>query len=130
MGAYTEIFVNVDLKPDVPEEVLAVLRAICDGEYNTALEGKPGRWSMLFGNGSCFTPLTSCANLTYDEIRNGWSLLGKGDIKNYEGEIEAFFGWLMPWVDGEEGDFIGYKRYEECQTPELVFLANVGMRKS
>lgn len=27
MGMYTEIFVNVDLKPETPEEVLAVLRA-------------------------------------------------------------------------------------------------------
>lgn len=124
MGMYTEIYVNVDLKPDVPEEVLAVLRAMCGGEDKAALEEKPGRWSMLFGNGSYYTPLTSCANLTFDKIRNGWSLLGKGDIKNYENEIEAFFAWLMPWVDGEEGDFIGYKRYEESQTPELVLLAN------
>lgn len=126
---YTEIYVNVDLKSEVPEEVLAVLRAMCGDENQTPLDDKPGRWRMLFGNGSYYTPLTSCANLTFDKIRNGWSLLGKGDIKNYGNEIEAFFEWLMPWVDGEEGDFIGYKRYEESQTPELVLLANDGTQR-
>jgi hypothetical protein len=124
---YTEIFVNVDLKKETPEEVLAVLRAMCGGEDQTPLDGKPVRWRMLFNEGSYYTPRTSCANLTFDKISNAWSLLGKGDIKNYEHEIEAFFAWLMPWVDGEEGDFIGYKRYEVNQTPELVLLANSQM---
>jgi hypothetical protein len=117
--------VNVDLKRETSEEVLAVLRAMCGGEDKTALDGKPERWARLFDNGSYYTPLTSCANLTFDEIRNCWSLLGKGDIKNYENEIEAFFEWLMPWVDAKEGDFIGYKRHENDQKPDLVLLANV-----
>lgn len=124
MGMYTEIYVNVNLRENTPPEVIAVLKAMCGGEDKTPLDGKPGRWRCLFGNGSYYTPLTSCANLTWDEIAKQWSLLGKGDIKNYEGEIEAFFAWLMPYVDGEEGDFVGYKRYEESQTPELVYLAN------
>lgn len=124
MGMYTEIFVNVDLKPETPEEVLAVLRAMCGDENQAPLDGKPNRWNRLFNNGSYYHPLTHCAKLTHDKIAGHWSLLGKGDIKNYEGEIEAFFAWLMPWIDGEEGDFIGYHRYEESQTPTLVLLAN------
>jgi hypothetical protein len=114
----------VDLKPETPEEVLAVLRAMCGDENQTPLDGKPARWRRLFGNGGYYHPLTSCANLTFDKIAGHWSLLGKGDIKNYEGEIEAFFAWLMPWIDGEEGDFIGYHCYEESLTPTLVLLAN------
>lgn len=124
MGMYTEIFVNVDLKPETPEEVLAVLRAMCGDENQAPLDGKPGRWRMLFGNGSYYTPLTSCAKLTYDKIAGHWSLLGKGDIKNYEREIEAFFAWLAPHIDAEPGDFIGYTRYEEATLPELVLLPN------
>jgi hypothetical protein len=60
--------------------------------------------------------------LTYDEISKQWSLLGKGDLKNYEDEIEYFFNWIMLWVEGWPGDFIGYHRYEESQEPTLVFL--------
>lgn len=123
MGMYTEIFVNVDLKPETPDQVLAVLRAICGSDNQAPLADKPRRWALLFNNGSYYTPLTSCANLTFDKIAEHWSLLGKGDIKNYEGEIEEFFSWLMPWINGEEGDFVGYKRYEENAVPTLVLLA-------
>ena len=125
MGMYTEIFVNVDLKPETPADVIAVLQAMCGGDDKSALDGKPERWNQLFSDGSHYTPRTSCAELKYCEIAGAWSLLGKGDIKNYEGEIEAFFGWIMPWVDGFPGEFIGYKRYEESNVPELVLLANV-----
>lgn len=124
MGMYTEIYVNVDLKPETPTEIIEVLKAICGDGDEAALEGKPGRWCMLFNSGSYYTPNTSCKNLTYSEIGACWSLLGKGDIKNYGGEIEQFFAWLSPWIDAELGDFIGYTRYEESPTPTLVLLAN------
>jgi hypothetical protein len=124
MGMYSEIYVNVDLKPETPEDIINVLRAMCGDENKKPLDGKPAIWNFLFRNGSYYTPRTSCANLTFNGISKAWSLLGKGDIKNYDGEIELFFSWLMPWIDGEEGDFIGYKQYEENQTPKLVFLAN------
>lgn len=123
MGMYTEIFVNVDLKEDTPKEVIDVLRAMCGEEDKASLQGYPERWRVLFLCGSYYTPITSCANLTFDEIAGQWSLLGKGDIKNYEGEIEAFFAWIEPHIDGHDGDFIGYHRYEENQKPTLVFLS-------
>ena len=121
---YTEIYVNVDLREDTPDEVIAVLKAICGGEDETPLEGKPSRWCMLFNSGSYYTPNTSCNSLTYDKIGRCWSLLGKGDIKNYEGEIEAFFEWLMPHIDAEDGEFIGYSRYEESDEPTIIYWSN------
>ena len=84
MGMYTEIFVNVNLKPETPDDVLNVLHAMCgDDSKKEALADKPARWECLFNNGSYYTPLTSCAKLTFDNIAKHWSLLGKGDIKNY-----------------------------------------------
>lgn len=123
MGMYTEIFVSVDLRSDVPEDVIAVLKAICGGEDKTPLQGKPERWARLFSSGSFYTPNTSCAILNYDETGKLWSLLGKGDVKNYGGEIEAFFEWLMPYVAADPGAFIGYKRHEDSLVPELVYLS-------
>lgn len=123
MGMYTEVYVNVDLKKETPEDVLQVLKAIC-GELDPETEEKvlanyPDRWCMLFSNCSYYTPSTYCKFLRFDEFSKQWSLLGKGDIKNYGQEIEAFFEWIMPWVDASEGDFIGYSRYEESQSPRL-----------
>jgi len=124
MGMYTEIYVNVDLKKDLPKEVLGTLFAMCGEEqYSHYLLGRPRRWRFLFGNGSYYTPSTCVGNLTYDSISDQYSLLGKGDIKNYQGEIEEFFEWIMPYIDTCEDEFIGYSRYEETDVPELYFKA-------
>ena len=121
MGMYTEIYINVDLKEDTPDEVINVLKAMCNFDYQSEhLARFHKRWSYLFSNGSYCTPHTSTANLTYDSISKQWSLLGKGDIKNYNSEIEEFFEWIQPHIDANEGDFIGYMRYEENQLPELI----------
>ncbi len=122
MGMYTEIYVNVDLKEDTPQKILDVLRAMCYEHDSEALNGYPQSWRYLFNDGSYYTPRTSCANFTQDSIDGQWSLLGKGDIKNYESEIETFFAFILPHVDGMTGDFVGYHRYEVNQAPTLVFL--------
>ena len=124
MGMYTEIFVNVDLKDDTPEDVLNTLRAMCgEAGYKYLLNDKPGRWAYLFYDGSYYTPLTSCRMLTHDNIGGYWSLLAKGDIKNYEEEIEAFFAWIEPYVQdkGCEKILMGYHRYEESAEPVLIY---------
>ena len=119
MGMYTEIFVNVDLIESTPDEVIQTLKAICGKDHDSPfLVGKPNRWKMLFNSGSYYTPNTECAALTFDEIGDQWSLIGKGDIKNYENEIEAFFAYIEPWV---EDRFMGYMRYEENEEPTLMF---------
>jgi len=122
MGMYTEIYINVDLKKDTPDDVIGVLKAMCDQECKEVLVDYPYKWICLFSNMSYYTPSTNCKFLEFDTISNQWSLLGKGDIKNYGNEIEEFFEWIMPWIDGYPGDFIGYSRYEEDQKPTLMFL--------
>ena len=122
MGMYTEIYVNVDFKEDTPPDFIKVIEAVVSG--NTEGLDLPGRWSCLFRNCSCYTPRTRTAKLTYDEIAKQYSLIGKGDIKNYQGEIEAFFDYITPWVEKDydnEPMFIGYHRYEEDNEPTLVY---------
>ena len=129
MGMYTEIYINVDLKKDTPDDVIKVLKAMCymlpDQECSDVLADYPDRWICLFSNMSYYTPSTNCRFLEFDDISNQWSLLGKGDIKNYNNDIEKFFEWIMPWIDGSVGDFIGYQRYEESQLPTLHTLNEV-----
>jgi hypothetical protein len=125
MGMFTEIYINVNLKTNTPPEVLNILKKMCspvelslkewDSEY-------PDTWLYLFKSGSYYTPNTYCRFFEYDKINECYSLLGKGDIKNYGEEIQQFFDWILPWVDGESGDFVGYHRYENNQQPTLVFL--------
>ena len=119
MGTYTEIYVNVDLKEDVPFDVINVLHAMSSDVHSSILDTKPRRWRWLFRNGSYYTPTTYCSILSFNETLKRYSFLGKGDIKNYEGEIEAFFGWLNPHIDAVPGEFIGYMRREDEKLPTL-----------
>ena len=119
MGMYTEIYVNVDLKKETPQEIIDTFRQLCAGLQPN---GFPERSGQLFSNSSYYTPNTEVCSLSYDETSRQWSFLGKGDLKNYSGDVEHFFDWLMPWVDGFPGDFVGYHRYEEDQKPTLVFI--------
>jgi hypothetical protein len=122
MGMYTDIFVNVDFVTETPQSVIDVISAICNKDFDAdCLKDKPRRWVMLFNNGSYYSPSTECGNLTYDEISKGYSLIGKGDIKNYEGDIEAFFEFIAPYV---ENNFMGYEQYEECDSPTLIYKSD------
>ena len=119
MGMYTEIYINADLKENTPAEVINTLKAMCEFDRDSDhLQGFPNRWAFLFGSGSYYTPNTSAQSLTFDDIGRNWSIIGKGDIKNYDEEIQKFFDWIKPWC---EDGFIGYHRYEEQWSPTLVF---------
>lgn len=115
MGTYTEIYVNIDLKEDTPLPIIDILRKICNAEL---IVGAPARWQFLFRSGSSYTPNTWVANLTFSEIGGYWSLLGKGDIKNYSDEIELFFEFIKPFT---EDYFLGYLRSEDDPCPELFY---------
>ena len=123
MGMYTEIYVNVTFIEDLPEDVRIILDRMCEVDINYFAENDhlPYRWGLLFNDNSYYTPKTNVANFTYDKISKQWSLLGKGDIKNYENEIEMFFKFIDPYVDAPVGNFIGYSRYEENNNPMLYF---------
>lgn len=140
MGMYTEIYVNVDLKQDAPKGIIDVLRCMCrefkvmsnydnkkiddtlydydNPQYDEIMSKFPQRFTYLFCNGSYYTPNTTVAMLSYDTVSNQYSLLAKGDIKNYGGEIEQFFKWIAPYAETE---FMGYSRYEEYREPTLFF---------
>ena len=128
MGMYTEIYINVDLKEETPDDVIKVLKAMCgmlpDQECSEVLANYPDRWGYLFNSGSYYTPNTSCRFLEFDDTIEQWSLLGKGDIKNRENEIGKFFEWIIPHIDAYPGEFIGYSRYEEDDKPTLYFTPN------
>ena len=122
MGMYTEIYVSVDLKEDTPEFIMDILKAICYNGHECLLEGYPSRWEYLFKSGSYYTSNTCVAEITFSPISGQYSLIGKGDIKNYEDEIERFFSFIQPYVDTcGVRTFMGYSLYEESVEPVLFY---------
>ncbi len=127
MGMYTEIYFNGNIG-NPPEEVLDVLRCIV-GEYthehpryDEILAPFPPRFDCLACDCSYYTPRTQAGALTYDSISNEWSLIIKGDLKNYDNEVNEFFDFIEEYA---EDDVMGYHRYEAHREPTLVYKATI-----
>jgi len=128
MGMYTELVLNVEVRKDAGQDVLDCLyNMVNNGEQakppakdeENALF-KTDRWRFMLKTGSFyFTPFSTSA---YRELQGNFYLSIRTDLKNYSGEIEKFLEWLVQYVDGYEGDFMGYKRYEERDDPTLLYI--------
>lgn len=121
MGMYTEIVVKARIRGDIGAIEKAALlflfkreaepEALPDHMFFT----KP-RWQMI---GACSSYYHHPETVN-SFVENGTYLFSRSDIKNYDGEIEAFFDWLKPLMGAHEGQCIGYSWYEESDTPTLI----------
>jgi len=127
MGMYTE----VGFAAEVDEEAYRVFE-----EYQRAstLLGAAGthpffdmdRAEMIIGGhgGSYYFP--GACRLTLEVDGHGaplYSVSLRANLKNYEGEIQAFFDWITPHVKAGAGgnDYIGHHIYEEDEVPTLHY---------
>ena len=126
MGMYTEICLNVRLVKDLPSDTEHVLKYLCgDAERPKELPAHPffdcDRWDIVLRCSSYYFVPFSWQNMRFNEISGCYYLCARADLKNYDSEIEKFFAWLDPYIDTHAGEFIGYSRYEESDTPTLYF---------
>ena len=128
MGMYTELHFNSRLKPDVPTSVLRVLEYML-GENSAIGEPIPdhplfntSRWAVMLRCDSYYFDADTISTLRYDDISQH-SLCIRTNFKNYEGEIEKFLDWIRPYLDKDEGDFLGFYRYEETEEPTLIYAS-------
>lgn len=120
---YTEIHFRAELIKDIPEDVLAVLRYLVDLELPEP-ETTPDhelfscpRWGTLGQCSSAYFPDHPESFLTLSEWSKRYTLFLNADLKNYGNEIGKFFDWIDPYVDGPQGQFLGYELYEESDDP-------------
>ncbi len=126
MGTYTE----VSFAAEVDEDAYRVFeryrdeRKLPEGQLHPffAME----RAEMIVGGfgGSYYFP-GACGLLLETDGHGSpiYSVSLRANLKNYEGEIEAFFDWITPHVKAGAGDrqYIGHHIYEEDETPTLHY---------
>ncbi|HLW00888.1 MAG TPA: hypothetical protein VKT82_19670 [Ktedonobacterales bacterium] len=132
MGMYTELVLACEIKRDVPEEVLSLLRFLCGGlerPPRPADEDLPAhplfhtsRWESVLNAGSFYFPGAPYSRLITSEATGQARLTVRSNLKNYGSEIEYFVQWLAPYSTSE--GFVGYYRYEEAARPTLIFFHN------
>jgi hypothetical protein len=119
MGTYTEILIKTSVTKILPADVEAVLQYLFnDGDAPGKLPAHPffecGRWRMIGRCSSYYHIPWSTSR--YAEER----LFSRSDLKNYDGEVNKFFDWLMPYIDEPEGKCVGYSWHEEADAPALI----------
>lgn len=130
MGMYTELHFNAELAKNVPEPVIEVLKYMVGD-----IEQKPGvlpehelfangtRWRGMLRTDSYYFDADTHSTLRFDEIGGQYYLCIRTNLKNYGSEIEKFIDWIAPYLDEHinNGDFLGFYRYEENNEPTLIY---------
>ena len=125
MGMYTELHYNVELRRDVPQEVLDVLAYMTRGREDAPVLPDEQffslpRWRSLFTMDSYYFAADTHSTLRFDDIAGRFFLNVRSNLKNYGGEIQSFLNWIDPYVEAAPGDFLGFFRYEESEEPTLI----------
>ena len=127
MGMYTELIFGADLKKDTPENVIEALKYMI-GDIEEKPKNFPlpdGRCEWLFRVSSYYFGVNSpVSKMCKDGIGGNWVLSTRSNIKNYEGEIEAFLEWIKPYIDSGSGyrDMYAIVTYEEAEAPNIYYL--------
>ena len=123
MGMYTEIF----FRAEVDEYAFDVIEAGINGSPLPSDDhpffSKP-RAVLLFRGASAYFPGARHAVTEHDPQYGTFYVSFRADLKNYDGEIEAFFDWVTPHVSEHHRGFIGYSLYEEPETPALYYATD------
>ncbi|MEV6432872.1 hypothetical protein [Nocardia sp. NPDC051463] len=134
---YTEFFFRAPLRKDAPAELIDWFDDLAnnpDGEavpYDGHAFFKCERWeSALYGGGAVYQ-ISQALRFTRGTDR-GYEppqVIVHSSLKNYGGEIDAFVDWIVPFVAGYPGDFLGYALYEDARNdyddqdePRLIFI--------
>lgn len=127
MGDYTECFIKCRLK-DLPKNVEDVLTYMFTESTLDLPQDLPDhpffktpRWCCIGKCSSYYHIPTNLNHFKFDDIAKCYYLISYSNIKNYHNEISLFFDWLNPYIDDEDGKFIGYSLTEYMNIPELFF---------
>jgi hypothetical protein len=102
---------TVNLRMDLSSECL---KRLCDGLAAAVKPNGGYRDSYYFAADTHST-------LRYDAIAEAWFICIRCNFKNYCGELRKFCEWIDPYVSANEGEFLGFSRYEESELPDLIF---------
>lgn len=128
MGMYTEFHFNTELKNNVPENIINILKYMV-GDIENEPELKPKhklfstpRWAFMLRCESYYFDADTHSTLRFDNISKSYYLCIRCNLKNYSSEIENFIEWIKPYLNKADGAFLGFYRYEETENPVLIYM--------
>jgi hypothetical protein len=127
MGMYTELVLKCETKEDIPKEIKSVLEFLFgNGESPLETPSHPffmlPRWKAVGHCSSYYHHPKRVFNIVESPIWDSMYIFSRSDLKNYDGEIEAFIDWITPYLQTYGKTCIGWKWYEEDAEPTLIFV--------
>ena len=128
MGMYTEVLLKAEVKESATKVDLDVLDYMF-GKRTEKPEQLPEhkffslpRWDCI-GKISSFYHIPGVSNFVFKEKGyNSYYIFSRSDIKNYDGEVEAFFDWAKTVLTPATGKVLGWSWYEEDDQPTLILV--------
>lgn len=127
MGMYTEFHFNAELKKSTPKDIITSLRYMCgesiaDSELDLRHDlFKTKSWRWMLRCESAYFPFKASSSIYMDDFEDRYTLEVKSQVKNYDGEIQLFIDWIMPYVQANGDDLLGFYRHEEFREPILIY---------
>ena len=125
MGSYTELNIGVRICP-IPTVVQKLNYMLGEDTEDVHIDHPlftdQTRWKYMLLSDSYYFDGKSDSKLFIDDLYPDdpmYYLNVRCNLKNYDEEIEKFMDWLCPYI--ETKGFLGYKRYEQCNTPTLIY---------
>lgn len=122
---YTALHFGAYLKQSTPREITDALKLMLSDTPEKSTENLPDhplfqadtRWRfMLLSDSAYFN------HDTHSSYNDRWYTLSiTCNLNNYNDEITKFLDWIMPHVEAEPGEWLGYQMYEEDEQPTLIF---------
>lgn len=123
MGMYTELNIGVNLRSDMPENIVNVLKYMLNDIDKVEPPDHPlfrtKRWHMMLVCDSYYFDGRTDSSMMIDRINHEYRLNVRCNFKNYDDEIKLFLDFIQPYL--ETDGFLGYMRYEEYDDPTLIY---------
>jgi hypothetical protein len=119
MGMYTEFYFRANVKDGpVADWLHTRINFLQEGglPFDEHEFFQSDRWtSVLWGGGAVYQESRSPIFRRKDEaiLVCHHTLVVASSLKNYGGEIDAFFDWIDPHLEMCDGEFLGYSLYED-----------------
>lgn len=124
MGMYTELNIGVSLRADTPDKIVDILKYML-GDIDEKVETtdhalfSTRRWHYMLVSDSYYFDSYTDSSMRRDDLDHQYKLNVRCNLKNYNNEIDLFLDFIRPYL--QTNGFLGYKRYEECDDPTLIY---------
>ena len=110
MGDYTRLELDVNLRDDVPDEVVSALRFLLRGELPESVPSHPfftlRSATRIAIGGSAYHEYLRTSTLQNED--NHQHLRISSSLKSNHDEIDEFIDWISPYIDVQPGELLGY----------------------